>query len=95
MTWEALWRRVQFGKEVLGNGLALAVPVEDNPHGSASMVFFLDCRHKFLRVGVLHAFAHVAVRAQEVNPSYGSGASGDSPVSGSSVSATGAAFSAT
>ena len=68
---EALGRRVQFGKEVLGNGLALAVPVEDDPHGRASMVFFLDCRHKFLRAGVLHAFAHAAVRAQEVDPSHG------------------------
>ena len=35
------------------------------------MVFFLDCRHKFLRAGVLHAFAHAAIRAQEVDPAHG------------------------
>ena len=68
---KALGRRVQLGKEVLGDGLALAVPVEDDLHGRADMVFFLDCRHKFLCAGVLHALAHAAVRAQEVNPAHG------------------------
>ena len=68
---KALGRRVQLGKEVLGDGLALTVPVEDDPHGCAGMVFFLDCRYEFLRVGVFHALAHAAIRAQEVDPAHG------------------------
>ena len=68
---EALGRQVQFGKEVLGDGLALAVPVEDDPHGCANMVFFLDRRYEFLRIGVLHALAHAAIRTQEVDPAHG------------------------
>ena len=68
---EALGRRVQIGKEVLGDGLALAVPVEDDPHGCADSVLLPDRQHKFLRVGVLHALAHDAIRAQEVDPAHG------------------------
>ena len=68
---KALGRRVQLGKEVLGDGLALAVPVEDDPHGRADVVFFLDRRYEFPRVGVLHAVAYTAARAQEVDPAHG------------------------
>ena len=68
---KALGWRVQFREEVLGNGLALAVPVEDDPHGRADVVFFLDRRYEFPRVGVLHAVAHAAARAQEVDPAHG------------------------
>ena len=71
MTWKPWGGGSSSARKSLGNGLALAVSVEDDPHGRAGMVFFLDCRHKFLRAGVLHAFAHAAVRAQEVDPSHG------------------------
>ena len=68
---KSLGRWVQFGKEVLGDGLALAVPVEDDPHGCADTVFFLNFRQKLLRIGVLHALAHAAICAQEVDPAHG------------------------
>ena len=92
---EALGRRVQIGKEVLGDGLALAVPVEDDPHGCADSVLLPDRQHKFLRVGVLHALAHDAIRAQEVDPSHGQRGVRRFPGIRFFGVSTGAAFSAT